>query len=156
MRDPKGPGGRVDRSISQSGRQAVEETPQASTEDRPIKQILQDILTNMQEIIRNEVRLARTEIGEEMSKALRALAILGGGMFLAVYALGFLLLSAVYALAAVLPDWLAPLLVGLLVAVGAAILIMVGRNRLAEVNAKPEKTIQSVKEDVQWVKDQTK
>jgi uncharacterized membrane protein YqjE len=156
MRDPKGPGGRVDRGISQSGRQAVEEKPELSTEDRSVKQILQDILTNMQEIVRNEVRLARTEISEEMSKALRAFAFLGSGLFLGIYALGFLLLSAVYALAAVLPDWLAPLLVGLLVAVVAAVLIMVGRNRLAAVRAKPEKTIQSVKEDVQWVKDQTK
>ncbi|RPJ50264.1 MAG: phage holin family protein [Acidobacteria bacterium] len=151
MNDPKVPGGRTDRGITPTGRQVVLET-----EDRPVTQILQDIFNNVQEIIRSEMRLARTEIGEETNKAVRAFAILGSGLILAMYAVGFLLLSAVYALAAVLPDWLGPLLVGLVVAVIATALIVIGRNRVKTISPVPQKTIASVKEDAQWVKDQTK
>lgn len=151
MNDPKVPEGRMDRGVTPAGRQVVLET-----EERSVTQILQDIFTNVQEIIRSEVRLARTEIGEQTNKALRAFAVLGAGLILGMYALGFLLLSAVYALAAVLPDWLGPLLVGLIVAVIATALIVIGRNRIKTVSPVPQKTIASVKEDAQWVKDQTR
>ncbi|RPI28265.1 MAG: phage holin family protein [Acidobacteria bacterium] len=154
MNDPKRPpGDRTDRVVTPTptGRQAVLET-----EERSVTQLLQNILTNIQEIVRSEVRLAKTEIGEETSKAIRAITLLGAGIFLGIYALGFLLLSAVYALSAVLPDWLGPLLVGLIVAVAGAVLFFAGRNRLKSVSPVPQKTITSVKEDAQWVKDQTK
>jgi len=151
MNDPKVPGGRTDLGVTPTGRRTVLET-----EERSVTQILQDIFTNVQEIIRSEMRLAKTEIGEETSKALRAVAVLGAGLILGIYALGFLLLSAAYALAAVLPDWLGPLLVGLIVAVIATALIVIGRNRMKNVSPVPQKTIASVKEDAQWVKDQTK
>ncbi len=151
MNDPKVPGGRTNRGTTPTGRQVVLET-----EERSVTQILQDIFTNVQEIIRSEMRLARTEIGEETNKALRAVAVLGAGLILGMYAVGFLLLSAVYALAAVLPDWLGPLLVGLMVAVFATALIVIGRNRIRTVSPVPQRTIASVKEDAQWVKDQTK
>ncbi len=151
MDDPKVPGGRTERGPSPTGRQYVLET-----EEHSVTQILQDILTNVQEIIRSEMRLARTEIREETNKGVRALAVLGVGVILALYGVGFLLLSAVYALAAVLPDWLGPLLVGLMVAVIATALIVIGRNRIQNVSPVPQKTIASVKENAQWVKDQTK
>ena len=151
MKDPRGPLGGLQQPARQEGPQRALET-----EDRSVTQILQSILANIQEIIRSEVRLAKTEISEETAKALRAIAVLGAGLLFGMYALGFLLLSAVYGLAAVLPNWLAPLLVGTVVAIVAAALVVVGRNRLRLVNAKPQKTIDSVKEDVQWVKDRTK
>lgn len=151
MNDPKVPGGRTERPVSPTGRQMVLET-----DERSITQILQDMFANVQEIIRSEMRLAKTEISEEIHKALRAFAVLGAGIILGLYALGFLLLSAVYALAAVLPNWLGPLLVGLIVAVIAAGLVVIGRNKFQTVSPVPQKTIASVKEDAQWVKDQTK
>ncbi|MFB3904024.1 MAG: phage holin family protein [Acidobacteriota bacterium] len=151
MSDPKVPGGRTDRGVTPTGREVVLET-----EERSVTQILQDIFTNVQEIIRSEMRLARTEIGEETRKALRAIAVLGAGLILGIYAVGFLLLSAVYGLAAVLPDWLGPLLVGLIVAVIATTFIVIGRKRIRDVSPVPQKTIASVKEDARWVKDQTK
>jgi uncharacterized membrane protein YqjE len=152
MSDPKVPGGRTDRAAANmTGRQIALET-----DERSVTQILQNLFANVEEIIRLEMRLARTEIGEETNKALRAFAVLGAGLILVVYGLGFLLLSAVYALADVLPDWLGPLLVGVIVAVIAAALVAIGRNRLKTVSPVPRKAIASVKEDAKWVKDQTK
>jgi len=135
---------------------AVNRQPVMETDDRPVSQVVQDIFANVQEIVRSEVRLAKTEITEEISQATRAGVYLATGGVCAAYALGFLLWSAAFALQQVTPVWLAPLLVGLVVAVAAGVLIVVGRNRMKLVNPKPEKTIASVKEDVEWVKDQTK
>ncbi len=135
---------------------AAERRTVIETDDRPISQIFQDALGNVQEIVRSEVRLARTEVSEEISKATRATVFIVTGGVLAAYALGFLLWSAAFALREVTPFWLGPLLVGLVVAIFAGVFIVVGRNRMKLVNVKPERTIASVKEDVQWVKDQTK
>jgi uncharacterized membrane protein YqjE len=135
---------------------SVERRPMIEADDRPVSQVLQDILANVQELVRSEVRLARTEISEQISTAARAAVFLVTGGVLAAYAVGFLLWSAVYALGQVTPAWLAPLLVALVVAAAASVFIVIGRNRIKLVNPKPEKTIASLKEDVQWVKDQTK
>jgi uncharacterized protein YoxC len=77
------------------------------------------------------------------------------GAVLALYAGGLLLIALVYALAMVVQPWIAALIVGVFVAVIAAIMISVGQGRLQKVK-KPEKTIRSVKEDVQWLKNQTR
>lgn len=148
MQDFEGPGGPRDYS-------GTDRPTAADTGDRPFGELLKDVVANVQEIVRSEVRLAKAELSEETQKTIRAVGFLIAGGLLGLYALGFLLLSAVYALAVVLPDWLAPLLVALLVAVIAGALLMIGRNRLKDISPFP-KTVSSVKEDIQWAKDQTK
>jgi biopolymer transport protein ExbB/TolQ len=55
-----------------------------------------------------------------------------------------------------MPNWLAALIVGVVVAIVAGILAMVGYQRIKQVNLKPEQTVDSVKEDVEWVKQQAR
>lgn len=124
-------------------------------DDASIADVLSDIVSNIQNIIRSEVRLAKTEMTEEATAAGRAAGILVGGAALALYAVGFLLLAAVYALRGPVPDWAAALIVGLVVAAVGGVLIKVGLDRIKHVNPKPEQTIDSVKEDVRWVKERT-
>lgn len=121
-----------------------------------IAELLSDIVGNIQNIIRSEVRLAKTEITEEATAAGKAAGILAAGVVLALYAVGFLLLCLVYALRGPLPDWAAALVVGLAVAGVAGLLVMVGVQRIKNVDPKPEQTIDTIKEDVQWVKQQTR
>ena len=120
---------------------------------RSVTEVLQDILGNVQEIIRSEFRLAKTEVQEEMTKAGQSSVPLGAGIVLAVYAVGFLLLAIVYALATAIDVWLAALIVSAGATIGAAVLLSIGRKRLKQVRL-PEKTITSVKENVQWAKSQ--
>jgi uncharacterized membrane protein YqjE len=118
--------------------------------------LLQEIVGNIQGIIRSEVRLAKAEVKEDASAMGKAAGMLVAGAVLGIYALGILLLFAVYALAGPLPDWLAALIVGVVVAIIAAVLVKVGLDRVKSVNPAPDKTIDSVKEDIQWVKQQTR
>jgi uncharacterized membrane protein YqjE len=116
--------------------------------NRPVTDVLQDVVGNVQEILRSEFQLARTEIKEEAVEASRPAAILGAGVVLAAYAVGLLLLAAVYALAQVVTIWAAALVVGGAVDVAAILLIMLGRNGLRRVNLKLETTIASLKENM--------
>ena len=128
---------------------------QNAQNNRSMTDVLQDIVANIQEIVRSEFQLAKTEISEEAAKAAKSSAPLGGGIVLALYAFAFILLAIVYALEMVVAAWLAALIVGAAVAVVAAILISVGRKRLQQVKM-PERTIVSVKENVQWARNQIK
>ena len=128
-------------------------TPQTQ---RSVSDVLQDIVGNLQQIIRNEFRLARVEINEKVVRAKEPAAILASGVVIGLYGFGFLLLALVYALSIVIPPWLAALLVSIVLAIGAVILVASGRNALKQVDPVPEKTVQTVKENVQWAKEQIK
>ncbi|HEY4817647.1 MAG TPA: phage holin family protein [Candidatus Acidoferrum sp.] len=121
---------------------------------RSMAEVLQDIVANIQEIFRSEFRLAKAEIHEETTKIARSSIPLGVGVLLALYAFGFILLAAVHALGTVVDAWLAALIVGVTVLVISMILVSIGRKRLKEVKVVPEKTIGTVKENVQWARHQ--
>jgi uncharacterized membrane protein YqjE len=128
----------------------------AGENSRSIADVLQDIVANIQTIIRSEVRLAKTEITEEAAKAGRASGMMAGGVVAGLFTAWLLLLTIVFALATVLPMWSASLLVFVLMAAVTAVLLSAGKKRFKTVHAKPEKTIGSVKENVEWMKSQTK
>jgi uncharacterized membrane protein YqjE len=128
----------------------------AGENNRSISDVLQDIVANVQTIIRSEVRLAKTEITEEATKAGRAATVLVAGAVAGLFTVWLLLLTIVFSLATVIPMWSAALLVLVIMAIITAVLLSVGRKRMKTVHAKPEKTIESVKENVEWVKSQAK
>lgn len=108
-------------------------------------------------LLQQELQLARTELTEKASKLRRSAALLAGGGLLAYGGILAIVAAAVLLLTALgLPAWAAAL-------VGGALLIGVGyllvRSGLAALSAReltPRKTIDSLKEDAQWLKTQTK
>ena len=122
--------------------------------ERPMAEVFRDIIGNVQEMVRSEVRLARVEIKDEASKTARAGAMLAAGAVLAMIAGVFLLVCLAQLLDLIMPDWAAALIVALALGIPAAILISKGRDRLHV--PVPEKTIENVKENVEWMKNQTK
>lgn len=125
-------------------------------EERSAADVLKDIVGNLQEIIRSEVRLARAEIREETGKLANAGKMFAIGAVLGIFALGFVLWSLAYGLASVMSPWLATLIVGLVLGVVAGILISSGQTRLKAVSVKPERTVENVKENIEWMKNQTR
>jgi uncharacterized membrane protein YqjE len=121
---------------------------------RSMGDVLQDIVANIQEIVRSEFRLAKVEVQTETSKAARSAVPLAIGLLLSLYALGFILLAIAHALSLVVAPWLASLIVGVVVTVVSIALVSAGRKRLKEVKVVPEKTVDTVKENVQWAKHQ--
>jgi uncharacterized membrane protein YqjE len=123
---------------------------------RSVPEILENIASNLTQIVRAEFRLAKTELKEGAEKIAGPGAALGAGVALAFYGLGFLLLAAVYALSLVMAGWLAAFIVGGALVVTAGILIGAGGTKLRRVNLTPGRTIRTLEEDVQWAKEQIK
>src|SRR4030095_12838573 len=122
---------------------------------RSIPEILQDVLTNIQDIVRAEVRLAKAELGEELKKARYGGVLFGVGALAAIFSALFLLLACVYALGLVMPNWAAALIVAAAVGVAAAVTLGLGLKRFKAIQAAP-KTAASLKENVRWAKELTK
>ncbi len=123
---------------------------------RPTRGLIQDIVGNIQEIIRSEVRLAKTEVVEEVAKAGKAGGLIAGAGILALFGFGLVLVTCVAALALIMPVWLAALIMGVAVFVVAGTCYMMGRQRMRNVHPVPERTVQTLKDDVAWLKAQTR
>jgi len=122
---------------------------------RSIPDILKDVLTNIQDIVRAEVRLAKAELGEELSRARSGGLLVGVGAVAAIFSALFLLLACVYALSRVMPNWAAALIVAAVVGVAAAVTLGLGLKRFKTIQATP-KTAASLQENVRWAKELTK
>jgi len=123
---------------------------------RSVPEVLQDIVGNIEEIIRSEFRLAKAEVKEEASQAAPPLKMMLVGAGIGFYALGFLLFTLVMALATMVATWLAALIVAAVLGLIALVLVTTASKRLKHVNKVPERTIETMKENVQWAKNQIK
>lgn len=108
------------------------------------------IIQDLQEIVRGEVQLAKTELKEDASQMGKAAGMIGAGVFFGLVGFIFLMLAATYLLAQWMDMWIAAGIVAVALLVVAAILAMTGKNRMADANMAPDKTIESVKEDKEW------
>jgi uncharacterized membrane protein YqjE len=123
--------------------------------ERSIASLLKDIVGNLQQIIRAEMRLAKVEVAEELSRAGRAMVLLAIGVLFATMALGCLILAAVYGLAHFVQPWVAALLVALGVGTMGGVLAAIGATQLKRVSL-PARTVTSVQENIQWAKAQAR
>jgi len=106
--------------------------------------------------VRSEVRLAKTEFKEEAAKAKDSAVFLAAGTVAGIFAVAFLLLAIVYALALVMPSWAAAFIVGGVLAITTGVACTVGLKRLKQIHPTPEHTVESIKENVEWAKQRTK
>ena len=123
--------------------------------DRPISAVLHDIVGNIQDIIRSEMRMAKTELGEQLDQSRSAAILLGVGVLLLSFSVLFVLLAIVYALSLVIAGWAAALIVAAAAGVFAALFCGLGIRKFKAMRAAP-KTAESLKENVAWTKQLTR
>ena len=124
--------------------------------ERSVSEVFNDIFGNVQEIVRSEVRLAKTEIREEAVKVKSPVRLLGLGAAAMAFAMLFMLLAMVFALTLVMPAWAAALTVAIAVAGVAGVLLSSGARQFKLIRSGPERTKGTRKEDVQWAKQQVR
>jgi Putative Actinobacterial Holin-X, holin superfamily III len=125
-------------------------------EERSVSDVFQDILRNLQEMVRSEIRLAKVEIRGEVKQAVSSGVWIAAGGVAATSAWIFLLWTLAYALATRMSMWAATLLVAVVMAAAAPALIMSGIRRAKRIRPIPERTVESVKENLEWMKQPTK
>ncbi len=108
------------------------------------------------ELIRQELSLARQETIEKLTPAVRSAGMIVGGGVMAALGGAYLLQAVVRALSTRMPPWLASLVFGMGFTVGGILLMRRGGRQLKNIGVVPEKTINSLREDKEWLLHQIK
>ena len=133
-------------------------------EDRGIADLLKDLRDETTTLLKQEVALAKTEVAQKGSRIGRNVGYLAAGGLVAYAGLLFILaaLSSLTALGlrrvidAETAMWLAPLIIGGIVAVIGYTLVQKAISTLKSESLVPEQTVASLQENTQWVKQKAK
>lgn len=121
--------------------------------DASVGELLSQVTADMQQLFRQEVQLAKTELREEATRAGKAAGMFGGAGFSGYMVAVFGSFAVLFALGNVMNLGWAALVVTLLWAVAAAVLALLGRGELRKVHGNPmEQAMETVKEDARWAR----
>jgi uncharacterized membrane protein YqjE len=133
-------------------------TPPSATEpiapEKSLGDLVSELTDDFSNLVSTHIELAKVEIKEEVAKAGKGAGLLSGAAIAALMAVLLLSFAAAWGLSEIVPEGVAFLIVGLVWAGAAAVLGLSGRQRLQEAKG-PEQTVQEVKEDAQWIRQQT-
>lgn len=121
---------------------------------RGMAELVADIVQDAQKLIRQELALVRTEIQQELSRA-KAAAVLFAFAAVAFGLGGILLaLALVRGLEALsgLPLWLDYGIISIVYLGTGFFLLQKGNNKAEQVDFVPRETVETVKENVQWIR----
>ena len=130
---------------------------QLPTSQKSLGELFADLSAQISALVRQEVALAKTEITGKVA----GLAV-GAAFFVAAALMGLgaffvLLAAAIAALSLVLPIWAAALIVAVVLLIVAGIAAFIGLGKIKKATPPlPEKTIETLKETPQWLKNQVK
>ena len=126
-------------------------------DDRSLGDLFGDLSRQLGTLIQKEIQLAKTEMTARVTTVGRDAAMMGAGAALAYAALLIGLMALAFLLAELTRStWLSFLIVAIVVGVIAAVLIQRGRAELQRTDLTPRQTIETIKEDAEWAKQQVK
>jgi type IV secretory pathway TrbD component len=112
--------------------------------DESVGALLSDLSADLSTLVRQEIALAKVELAAKGKETGKGVGMLAGAGVIGLAMLGL-----------AMEVWVAALIVTVVWAVVAAVLVQMGRKQLKEAGPpKPEQTIETIKEDVQWAKTQ--
>jgi hypothetical protein len=119
--------------------------------DRTIGQLVAQVVDDLRAIVRAEIALAKTEITAQLGIAGKGAGLLATAGVLALYGLGLLFIALSLVIAIWLPVWAGFLIMAVVLFIVTAILALIGRNSLNQVNPRPERAIAQAQETVDAV-----
>lgn len=125
-------------------------------EEKSLGELFADLTRESSNLVRQEVNLAKAELSQKAAKVGKDAVLIAAGGFIA-YAGALVLFAAIVLMLvqlANMPAWGAALLVSLVALVGGGMLAMSGVNALKKVDPTPHNTLDTLKEDAQWAKQQ--
>lgn len=120
-------------------------------------ELLTGLTTDLSTLLRQEVQLAKVETMENVTHATQSVVLMAVGGFVAYAGFLTLLVALVTGLATLFswPIWLSALIIGVIVLIIGVVVLQSGRGQLNEVNVVPEKTVETIKENVDMIKEKT-
>jgi hypothetical protein len=126
-----------------------------ATGEASIGQLIGDISEDLSRLFRQEVELAKSEVRIEAAKAGKAAGMLGAAGAAAYMTVVLLSFALVFGLGNVMDLGWAALIVAVLWAVVGAVLYTTGKKKLSTVSPVPRRTVETLKEDAEWLKHPT-
>lgn len=123
-------------------------------QERSLGELFSELSQETSTLIRQEVQLAKAEVTRTATRAGKEVAFMAAGGFIAYAGFLALIAAAIFGVAEFLPLWLSALLVGVIVAGVGYLLLQKGMNGLKEIDPAPRRTIETLKEDKEWLKQQ--
>jgi hypothetical protein len=128
-----------------------------ATEDRSLGELFADLSRETTTLVHQEVDLAKTELSQKAAQVGKDVSFLAAGGAILYAGLLALIAALVIGLGqAGLPWWLSALVTGLFVLGIGGFLVWKGLTNLKHESVVPQNTLESLKEDAQWAKEQTK
>jgi Putative Actinobacterial Holin-X, holin superfamily III len=119
----------------------------------PAHELVKQLAEEASILVREEIELARTEMTAKARLAGVGLGELGVAGFIGLCALGALTACFIAALALAMPVWASALIVATAYALCAGVLTLIGRRQLGRaLPPTPERTQQTIKEDIEWAR----
>lgn len=118
-----------------------------------LRDLVGGVAEDARDLVRGEVALARAEIEQKVDRITAGLISLFGAMMLAYAGLVVVLIAAAQALARVMPDWAASLIVGGVILLIGAIMAGVARKALSPSALVPDRTMRNIQADTRVVRE---
>lgn len=125
-------------------------------ENKPLGDLFSDLASEMSELVRKEVALAKVEVGQKARHIGKNVGYLVVGGAVAYAAMLAIIAGIVMLLDGVMPAWVAAIVVGVVVGIIGWLLIGKARAALQATDITPQQTVETLKEDAAWVKQQIK
>ena len=127
---------------------------QLQKEERSLGDLFSELAAETGTLVRQEVALAQVELTEKATVVGKNVGYLAVGGAVGYAAMLAVLAAVILGLSMFIPAWSAALLVGVVVGIVAYVLISSALSELRKTELKPEETVESIKEDAQWLKNQ--
>lgn len=125
----------------------------ATNPDRTIGTIIKDLTADLSLLIRSEIALLKVELKEAAAKLGSGSALLAGALFLGLIGLAFFFVTITLGMIALgAPPWLSSLIVTIILFATGAILGVMGKKKLQDVNFVPSESIEHIKTDIESIK----
>ena len=123
------------------------------TAEPSVAELVKQLSEQSTRLARQEVELAKAELGQKATQAGIGLGMFGGAGTFAFYAFGAVVAAAILGLATAVAAWAAALIVAVILVAAAAALALQGKQRVDRATPPvPEQATDSLKEDVQTVR----
>lgn len=129
---------------------------QTDRDTRPFSELFSGLARDLGLLVQQEVALAKKELRQALVQAGIGAVALAVALTLATVGLVAVFTSVILALALVMPHWAAALLVGVLFLVLAGVVAYLGIQRLRKLKLVPERTAQTLREDVAMVREKVR
>jgi uncharacterized membrane protein YqjE len=123
--------------------------------DQSLGELVSRMTTDVGRLVSTQIELAKVEIKDEVTRAGKGAGMVGGGGLVAIIAVLLVSMAVAYWLADAFDDLgLGFLVVGLVHAAIAAVLVLKGKEQISSATPIAEQTIETIKEDVEWARQQ--